>query len=67
MLSDYSQSKQPDLWAVEFITFAAATVFISLRLLSRRLTKIEFWWDDYLAMCAYVSYINGTVEYRFLT
>lgn len=48
------ESRQIDLWTSEFITFAAATIFIGLRLLSRRLTRIEFWWDDWFALCCYV-------------
>ncbi|PNP61282.1 hypothetical protein FNYG_13968 [Fusarium nygamai] len=47
------ESKQIDLWISEFITFGAATVFIGLRLLSRRLTRIEFWWDDWFAIGCY--------------
>ncbi|KAF7561794.1 hypothetical protein G7046_g2331 [Stylonectria norvegica] len=50
-------TKQPNLWAVEFITFAAATIFLVLRLMSRRLTKVDFWWDDYLAICCYIMAI----------
>ncbi|KAI1014603.1 hypothetical protein LB503_004093 [Fusarium chuoi] len=47
------ESKQIDLWISEFVTFGAATVFIGLRLLSRRLTRIEFWWDDWFAIGCY--------------
>jgi hypothetical protein len=49
-----TETKQPDLWISEFVTFSAATVFIGLRLLSRRLTRIEFWWDDWFAIGCYV-------------
>lgn len=49
------ESKQIDLWISEFVTFGAATVFIGLRLLSRRLTRVEFWWDDWFAIGCYVS------------
>lgn len=48
-------NKQPNLWAAECITFTAATIFIFLRLFSRRLMRIPLWWDDYLAMACYVS------------
>lgn len=60
------ESKQIDLWISEFITFGAATVFIGLRLLSRRLTRIEFWWDDWFAIGCYVSrrlYMSLTSEH----
>jgi hypothetical protein len=57
-----TETKQPDLWISEFVTFSAATVFIGLRLLSRRLTRIEFWWDDWFAIgcyvCRYTSFIR---------
>ncbi|KAF4455809.1 hypothetical protein F53441_2008 [Fusarium austroafricanum] len=49
------QSRQPDLWAAEFITFPAATIFIILRLISRHITKIKFWWDDYFACLCYAT------------
>jgi len=50
------ESKQTDLWAVVFITFAAATIITAMRLLSRRLKRIPLSWDDYFALCGYVSF-----------
>ncbi|KAJ4129215.1 hypothetical protein NW768_007750 [Fusarium equiseti] len=47
------ESKQTDLWAVLFITFAAATIITAMRLLSRRLKRIPLSWDDYFALCGY--------------
>ncbi|KAJ3547447.1 hypothetical protein NM208_g1509 [Fusarium decemcellulare] len=61
MVANERLSKQPELWAVEFITFAAATVFIALRLLSRRLTRIHLWWDDYFALCCYAMALAWVV------
>ncbi|XEV01417.1 hypothetical protein FSHL1_011303 [Fusarium sambucinum] len=55
------ESRQLDLWTSEFITFGAATIFIGLRLLSRRLTRIEFWWDDWFALCCYAVAIAWVV------
>lgn len=49
------ESKQTDIRAVVFITFAAATIFMILRLLSRRLKRIPLSWDDYFALCCYVG------------
>nr|RBQ96936.1 hypothetical protein FVER53263_10934 [Fusarium verticillioides] len=49
------RSRQPDLWAAEYITFAAATIFLILRIVSRRITRIRFWWDDYFACASYVT------------
>ncbi|KAF1995209.1 hypothetical protein P154DRAFT_624133 [Amniculicola lignicola CBS 123094] len=36
------------------ITFTAAFLAVSLRLLARRLTKLPFWLDDYLAIFAFL-------------
>ncbi|RKL35830.1 hypothetical protein BFJ72_g8530 [Fusarium proliferatum] len=55
------ESKQIDLWISEFVTFGAATVFIGLRLLSRRLTRVEFWWDDWFAIGCYCVAIAWVV------
>ncbi|EXL92600.1 hypothetical protein FOIG_14340 [Fusarium odoratissimum NRRL 54006] len=56
------RSRQPDLWAAEYITFAAATIFLILRIVSRRITRIRFWWDDYFACASYATAVCwGTV------
>ncbi|KAH7123046.1 hypothetical protein EDB81DRAFT_913140 [Dactylonectria macrodidyma] len=55
------ESKQPDLWAVEFITFVAATIFIILRFASRRLTRVHIWWDDWLALSCYAMALAWVV------
>ncbi|KAF4421182.1 L-fucose permease [Fusarium acutatum] len=54
-------SKQPNLWAAEWTSFAAATVFITLRLVSRKLTRVGVWWDDYFAIACYFSAIAWAV------
>ncbi|KAG8359204.1 hypothetical protein FVEN_g2947 [Fusarium venenatum] len=46
-------SLQPHLWAAEFVTFPAATIFLILRLSSRRITRVRLWWDDYFAVLCY--------------
>lgn len=48
------QSRQPDLLCAEFITFPAATAFLLLRVISRRITRVGFWWDDWFAILCYV-------------
>ncbi|KAF5669952.1 L-fucose permease [Fusarium heterosporum] len=48
-------SRQYDLWTAEFITFPAATVFLILRIISRRITKAKFWWDDFFAILSYAT------------
>lgn len=50
------ESRQNQLWAVLFITFAAATIITILRFLSRRLKRITLSWDDYFALCGYVRH-----------
>ncbi|KAL6352497.1 hypothetical protein LRP88_14264 [Fusarium phalaenopsidis] len=54
-------SKQPDLWAAELVTFVAATIFLILRLFSRRLTRIRLWWDDYFALMCYTMALGWLV------
>ncbi|KAI0018143.1 hypothetical protein F4780DRAFT_781703 [Xylariomycetidae sp. FL0641] len=48
------ESQQPTLWAVLVVTFLPATVLIIGRIVSRKITHVALWWDDYLAMAAYV-------------
>ncbi|KAF4342772.1 L-fucose permease [Fusarium beomiforme] len=55
-------TKQPDLWVALWVPFAAATVFISLRLTSRKLTRVGFWWDDYFAIACYACAVIWAVE-----
>lgn len=49
------ESKQTDLWVDLFVTFSAATIITILRLLSRWLRRTPLSWDDYFALCGYVS------------
>ncbi|KAK7404082.1 hypothetical protein QQX98_010140 [Neonectria punicea] len=49
------QSRQVDMWSAEFITFPVATVFLILRLSSRRITRAGLWWDDYFAIACYMT------------
>ncbi|KAJ4244795.1 hypothetical protein NW762_014372 [Fusarium torreyae] len=55
------ESRQPDLWAAEFVTFPAATIFLLLRIFSRRITRIHFWWDDYFACLAYATAVAWAI------
>lgn len=41
-------------WTLLGITFGFATIAILLRVLSRVLTRLKFWWDDWLAITCYV-------------
>ncbi|WAO97032.1 Hypothetical protein NCS54_01473600 [Fusarium falciforme] len=53
MSSTEKESKQVEIQAAVFITFAIATIVMGLRLLSRRLKRIPLSWDDYFAICCY--------------
>jgi hypothetical protein len=59
------QSRQPDLLCAEFITFPAATVFLLLRVISRKITRVGFWWDDWFAILCYV-WLTCTLDRPFL-
>ncbi|VUC33942.1 unnamed protein product [Clonostachys rosea] len=41
-------------WTLLGLTFGFATIAIILRVLSRILTRLKFWWDDWLAITCYV-------------
>ncbi|KAF2638689.1 hypothetical protein P280DRAFT_508923 [Massarina eburnea CBS 473.64] len=47
-------TRQPNAYACLGITFAAATTTLVLRLVARYLTKVSLWYDDWLALVAYV-------------
>ncbi|KAM0419052.1 hypothetical protein ACHAPT_011991 [Fusarium lateritium] len=52
-MASTKESKQVEIQAVVFITFAVATIVMGLHLLSRRLKRIPLSWDDYFAICCY--------------
>ncbi|KAF5009726.1 hypothetical protein FDECE_4072 [Fusarium decemcellulare] len=54
-------SRAPDLWAAEFATFPAATIFILMRIASRKITHVNFWWDDYFAIASYVTAVAWAI------
>ncbi|RGP74492.1 l-fucose permease [Fusarium longipes] len=56
------QTKQPNLWVAEWLPFATATVFIFLRLMSRKITRVGLWWDDYAAIGCYACAVVWAVE-----
>ena len=37
------------------ITFSIATLLVVCSLISRRMTNVALWWDDYFAMLAWVG------------
>lgn len=58
------ESKQTELRVVLFVTFTAATIFTVLRLASRRIKRLSLSWDDYAALCGFVSYCCHCVAFH---
>lgn len=55
MAGQLSGSRQINVYVCLGVTLAAAVTTLILRLAARRITKISLWWDDYLAILAFVS------------
>ncbi|KAH7119727.1 hypothetical protein B0J11DRAFT_582236 [Dendryphion nanum] len=47
-------SRQLNAYTCLFITFAAAAITLASRLIARRLTRLRLWYDDYLAIMAFL-------------
>lgn len=47
-------SRQLGAYICLIITFMAASLCLFMRLAARRVTKLSLWYDDYLAICAYM-------------
>ncbi|KAF4990603.1 hypothetical protein FGRMN_8362 [Fusarium graminum] len=56
------ENKQPKLWIAEWVPFITATAFITLRIMSRKITRVGLWWDDYTAMGCYACAVVWAVE-----
>ncbi|KAI1050709.1 hypothetical protein LB507_009298 [Fusarium sp. FIESC RH6] len=56
------ENRQPSLWVAEWLPFVIATVFIGLRLMSRKITRVGLWWDDYAAIACYFCAIIWAVQ-----
>jgi hypothetical protein len=50
-------SYTPDVGVMSsmFITFSVATILLVCRLVSRKITHVTLWLDDYFAMISWVS------------
>jgi hypothetical protein len=48
------QTKQPDFWAAALTTYTAALVAFVLRIVARKLKGLTLFFDDYLALAAFV-------------
>lgn len=51
---DLSETQVPRILGVNIATLALAAIAICLRFLSRRLSRAQFWWDDWLMLPAIV-------------
>lgn len=45
---------QVDIYVSIGITWAAALVVLCMRMIARQMTRIRWWWDDYLSILAIV-------------
>ncbi len=51
-----SESKQPELYAALITTNVLAALAVSMRFLSRRLSRFKWWYDDWLILAAFVRH-----------
>lgn len=56
--SQAEDEMRPWLVGVTASMAALSVVFVSLRILSRRLGQQKLWWDDYLILVSAVSFNN---------
>jgi hypothetical protein len=54
---------QVDVYVSVGITWLAALIALSLRLLARQLTRMRWWFDDYLSILALVR-SGSSADYR---
>jgi hypothetical protein len=40
------------------ITFTVATILVICRLVSRKITHVSLWWDDYFCIISWVSQLS---------
>jgi hypothetical protein len=50
----------------QIITYSVATALLVCRLISRRLTHVALWWDDFFAMLSWVSCTYPSVGIHLL-
>ena len=55
--TDLSASKGPQILAAVATTYVLATIAVILRFVSRRISKAQLWWDDWLIIIALVNVI----------
>lgn len=54
-----AMSYTPDagVMSSSLITFSIATTLVICRLVSRKITSVALWWDDYFCLTSWVSYL----------
>ncbi|KAF2010741.1 hypothetical protein BU24DRAFT_426952 [Aaosphaeria arxii CBS 175.79] len=58
---------QPNVYAAVFITMPAAIVALVLRLLSRRMIKMKYWFDDWFCVIAYIFALAYCIDVVYWT
>lgn len=53
-LPDLSDTYRPSLYAAAIVTYILATGAVILRFIARRLTHLNYWYDDWLIVVAWV-------------
>jgi len=61
---ELAADKASSIYAGAITTFVLASVAIPLRIISRRMTGMKFWWDDYFIFIAYVCPFNDLSSIR---
>ena len=51
---DIYEDKQANAYAATFITWGLAITAVVLRFTARRLSRVKYWWDDWLMLIALV-------------
>lgn len=59
---DLSESRQPNLYAATIVPGVFALVCVCLRFWSRANNRAGFWVDDWLILCALVSFQSALLE-----
>ena len=53
-----AQNRGPAVIAVISVFAAVATITVVLRLISRKVSQVPLWWDDFFIVFALVSTVN---------
>jgi hypothetical protein len=48
------ETRQPGAYTCVIVTGVAATITLVLRMVARKLTKVQIWFDDWFAILGYV-------------